>query len=131
MDSRVAIEVMGLSVRPIRTICSRGMIDDIGTVSAPYKMRDGREGVSAKPIPHYSSDNGAACEVMGRMVDLGHVFIVKGDGLRNGDHSPRWTVLCDNMPRVDSDSLPLAICEMALSVMEQGKRGGYAGCQQE
>ena len=75
MDSRVAIEVMGLSVRPIRTICSRGMIDDIGTVSAPYKMRDGREGVSAKPIPHYSSDNGAACEVMGRMVDLGHVWL--------------------------------------------------------
>lgn len=65
-------------------------------------------------LPRYSTDIGAAWEVAEKMVSDGHVFIVKGDGLRTGDFSPRWTVLCDNLPRTDADSAPLAICRAAL-----------------
>jgi hypothetical protein len=65
-------------------------------------------------IPLFSSDVIAAFSVANRMVELGHVFIIKGDGLRSGDHSPRWTVLCGNHPRVDSDNVCEAICKAAL-----------------
>lgn len=88
-------------------------------------------GYNGGSLPRWASDLADAMRLATKMVDLGHVFIIKGDGLRNGDHSPRWTVLCDNLPRVDSDSLPLAICQMALKAMKETKRGGYAGCQQE
>lgn len=65
--------------------------------------------------PDFTSDIAWAMQVAEKMVERGHVFIIKGDGLRQGDHSPRWTVLCDNMPRVDGDDLPLTICKAAIA----------------
>jgi hypothetical protein len=67
--------------------------------------------------PRYSADIAAAWHVVDKMVALGEVFIVKGDGLRTGDFQPRWTVMCGNMPRTDSSNLPLAICRAALKAV--------------
>ena len=60
-----------------------------------------------------------AMKVVDHMVSDGHIFIIKGDGLRTGDHNPRWTVLVDNMPRVDGHDLPDAICRAALKAKDE------------
>lgn len=56
-----------------------------------------------------------AFSVVDRMVSDGHIFIIKGDGLRTGDHNPRWTILVDNHPRIDGHHLPETICRAALA----------------
>ena len=67
--------------------------------------------------PAYSTNIKFAMEVVDRLVSDGHIFIVKGDGLRTGDHNPRWTILVDNNPRCDGHHLPEAICRAALAAI--------------
>lgn len=74
------------------------------------------------PVSFYSDDMGAAWAVVEKMVSDGEVFIVKGDGLRDGNFSPRWTVMCGNLPRTDSDNLPLVICRAALAAVRAHRR---------
>jgi len=75
----------------------------------PYDL-----GGAGNCVPYYSTDIADAWKVVVAMVERGKVFIVKGDGLRRGDHNPKWTVLCDNQTRTDANDAPLAICRMAL-----------------
>lgn len=79
-------------------------------------------------VPDYSTDIAAAMAVADKMVEKGHVFIIKGDGLRTGDHNPRWTILCDNTPRIDGHDLPEAICRAAL-VASQAAKTDAPDCQ--
>lgn len=67
--------------------------------------------------PYYSTDIAAAWLVVEKLVNEGKVFIVKGDGLRTGDYPLKWTVLCDNQPRTDANTAPLAICLAALKAV--------------
>ncbi len=64
MDARVAVEVFSLIVKPIQVLGHGGFRDDVGVVSEPYKMADGREGISAGALPRYSTDIAAAWEVV-------------------------------------------------------------------
>lgn len=70
--------------------------------------------IDARPVPQFSTRIAAAWQIVEKVVDAGHVFIVKGDGLRTGDFDPRWTVLCDITTRTDAATAPLAICLAAL-----------------
>lgn len=71
--------------------------------------------------PHpYSTDIDTAWTAVEKMVfQRGLVVIVKGDGLRTGDHVPAWTVLVDGATRTDAKLAPLAICRAALKAMWQ------------
>ena len=128
LDAEVAVEVMGyelVKVRPrgqkelrVMRRCVRGEIGDYST----YFLEDGTKLYCGKPfaptkLEHYSTDIAAAWEVVEKMVSDGRVFIVKGDGVRTGDHNPKWTVLVANMPRVDANTAPIAICRAALAAV--------------
>lgn len=78
----------------------------------------GEQYVLMKP---FSTDIAAAWRVVEKLVSDGRVFIVKGDGLRDGDFNPKWTVLCDNHPRTDAATAPLAICLAALQAVGGGR----------
>ncbi len=65
----------------------------------------------------FSTSISDAWQVVEKLVIEGKVFIVKGDGLRAGDYALKWTVLCDNQPRTDADTAPLAICLAALKAV--------------
>lgn len=114
LDALIADRVMGLK----RTVRIKGTTNTT-TIYSDNPYFDG--GVSEDDMMkhyclplHYSTSIEAAWQVVEELVKRGKVFIVKGDGLRTGDHNPRWTVLCDNQPRVDADTAPLAICLAAL-----------------
>jgi hypothetical protein len=119
LDALIAERVMGWKRHPTKPHPTDNR--SIGGVlycppNAPYLS-------SLNVVPPYSTDIAAAWEVAEKMVGDGHVFIVKGDGLRTGDFSPRWTVLCDNLPRTDDDSAPLAICRAALKAVADKEVG--------
>lgn len=100
---------------------------------------DGKEmafgGYNGGSLPRWSSTVADSMQVVMKMIDLGHVFIIKGDGLRKGSKVPKWTLLCDDFSRMDPESLPFGICQIAIKARAQKKmeaeRGGYAGTQQE
>jgi len=67
-----------------------------------------------------SADIAQAWQVVERMADLRYVFLIKADGYREPDNAPRYTVLCANLPRVDHESAPMAICLGALQALAKG-----------
>ena len=81
-----------------------------------YGWRDGEHASEEAAFAWFrpSADIAHAWQVVERMADLRHVFLVKADGYREPDNAPRYTVLCGNQPRTDSESAPLAICLAAL-----------------
>jgi hypothetical protein len=112
LDAQIAQEIFGWTKHPDAMHPS-----DNRTISGVLYCPPGCEGMnggSSNCVPYYSGDIGDAWLVVTALVERGKVFIVKGDGLRRGDHEPKWTVLCDNQPRTDANSASLAICRAAL-----------------
>jgi hypothetical protein len=130
LDALVAEHVMGLMVKPITFIDGRGPRPERGTVGKPYKMADGRMGVSALIIPSYSTEMAAAWEVVEKITQSiveakeGQWWL-DGLGFNPDDTSdPRtdrwrcWFTSERGGARIEAsaeaDTAPLAICLAAL-----------------
>ncbi len=114
LDRIVAEKIFGLTVKPIRVVDGRDITPDIGTVSEPYKMGDGRMGVEAKAIPAYSTEIADAWEVVRWMCEV-HDFWMR---LEYNEPTLTWLefiqvngpIFCAEAP-----TAPHAICLSALA----------------
>jgi hypothetical protein len=126
-DVLVAEKIMKLTVKPITVIGPGGARADFGTVGAPRTMQDGRTGVAAEAIPHYSTDIAAAWMVFEWIRDLlgPEVTVVVGYS-----HETEQYFCQDNDAQLGVDAgaetAPLAICRAALKAhakfAAEGKR---------
>lgn len=109
IEMLVATEVMGLTVPDLPDSWpGRGYHE------GEWEIAPVAGGGMRWKAPDYARDIWHAWRVVEEMVKRGKVFIVKGDGLRTGDHNPAWTVLCDGVERTDAHSAERAICIAAL-----------------
>ena len=120
LDALVAEKVMGLEVRSITVMDSKGTHSDVGTVDAPRRMPDGRMGVNVDKLPAYSTDIAAAWEVvekLGLAFELGWLPEDKGFnwdasfGEKRGSEAGTTTY---------ASTAPHAICLAALKAMSPG-----------
>lgn len=114
LDAEVAEKVMGWRRYPIPF--NRGQAALLPNLAAVELVRPGMNLNGFAPA--YSTDIAAAWQVVEKMVADGKVVVVKGDGLRDGERNPRWTVLVDGQPRTDAHTAALAICHAALAALE-------------
>lgn len=89
-DALVAEKVMGIkNIQDIILIDGKGPRDDVGTVSEPYRMADGRMGVKATKLKSYTTSIADAFEVVEKMQEKGFPFSCT-DSSKDG--LPRWIV---------------------------------------
>jgi hypothetical protein len=91
---------------------------DLDTLIHARVMGRGAEGT----LPAYSSERKAALKVIGRLESLFGIAIVYGETSEGHSRSfARYGVRTGRPTEVVADSLPLAICRLALVCMEEKK----------
>lgn len=112
LDARVAVHIMGYywyeASNGFRLLLPPESDEEWSYTEAggPYQY-----------TPPFSTDIAQAWKVFDRLADMGYVFFIKADGLRDGTFSPRYTAICGNQPRTDAATGPLAICIAALKAL--------------
>jgi hypothetical protein len=121
MDAEIGRRVFGLAVRTITQIDHRGAHDEPGYSDPPRRMGDGRMGVAAHALPLYSTDLGAAWQVVDKLRAEGH-----GEFQLSADPDPTdaW-IASFSVPLGDAPpffpmapTAPLAICLAALAIRD-------------
>lgn len=115
LDAQIAREVFGLTVRPVKVLDGRGEHDDIGIVEAPRTMSDGRIGVAAQAIPHYSTSIEDAWAVWERVANDKPWAIETWSG---GARVFAYEFDSYEKTIAEADTAPLAICLAALKALE-------------
>lgn len=110
LDAAVAEYVMGLK-------CEVRLRGETNMMTVYQPLVDGmhsREDAEryGSPLP-YSTDMGAAWQVVDRLRQMGRVVVLKADGLRRPPNAA-YTVLVDSLPRVDGRYMERAICQAVL-----------------
>lgn len=111
LDALIARHVFGIACQPVRVLTGSGFRDDIGYVEPARVMHDGREGVEAKAIPHYSTDIAAAMTVVEQMRPKSFVRMDIGHAINVQTYTPGYE-------ETRAETLPLAIGLAALKVFK-------------
>jgi ABA sandwich protein len=106
LDALIARKVMGWDIKTITVMDGHGPRSDFGTVDAPRKMPDGRMGVAAHQLPHFSTNVNDAWLVFGKFPGKRHEIWCTEQGLS-------WARIGYTI-QANGETPALAICRAAL-----------------